>query len=158
MREARTIADLMALYADLAVVPILDGNKVYLAMPLTNDWEPDTLERVLAEIRQQSVIPSDPETVQFQRAAHNAIIDLVHNPQFWRVTSVADQMTRFYGYDGGSMPPMFMRGEGRNPSVQWRMTGLTKKANELFTVHFESPEAAVTFITTVSNGEKFYKV
>jgi hypothetical protein len=156
VREAKTINDLRDLFNDHSVTPVLDGDKVYLVMQPTEEWEPNGYERGQVSIRSRSVITSDPEDLQVQAEMHNAVVELVHNPQFWRCTTVADQMTRFYGYDGGSMPAMFLRGKGRSPSRQHRIVGLTKKAGTPFTIHFESPEAAQTFLTLVggSNGEK----
>lgn len=153
MRRAQTINDLKALFADHSVVPVLDGSNVYLAMPHTDEWNPDSWQQGQVAIRSKTVVSTDPESVQFQRTAHNTILGLVHSPQFMRVTTVADQMTIFYGHDNGSMPPMFLRGQGRQPSRQWRMTGLTKKAGEPFTVLFESPDAAVTFIKAIAGGD-----
>lgn len=144
MREARTIFDLRDLFRDYSVTPVREGNKVFLIMEPTEEWEPDSYERGQIAVRSRTVIPGEPE--EFQRTAHNAIVGLVFNPQFMRCTNVANQMSIFYGADGGSCPPMFMRGEGRLPSRRWRMTGLTKRRDEPFTIHFENEGAAITFL------------
>ena len=153
-REAKTIGDLISLFRDFCVVPILDGNKVYLAMKPTKEWEPTESDRNQIAVRQRSVL--EPDT--FPSTAHNAIIDLVFNPQFMRCSTVGWQVTSFYGHDGGSFPPPFMRGPNRKPSYQWGMTGITKKANELFTIHFLNPDKAKAFIGAVSNGQSYTNV
>jgi hypothetical protein len=157
MREAKTINDVRELLDDHSVIAVLDGDKVYLIMKPTGDWEPSESELGQQHVRRRGEYPSDPEAIQFAAKAHNTIISLVFNPQFWRVTTVADQMTRFYGHDGGSMPAMFMRGKGRQPSREWRMTGMTKRSGEPFTIHFESESSAEKFISAATKG-KFHRV
>lgn len=158
MRIAKSINDIIALFSDFSVCPVLDGNKVYIVMNPSKDWEPDQNQLNQIAVRSRPVIPSDPEDVQFANTSRNAILELVNNPQFMRCTTVADQITNFYGHDGGSFPPPFMRGKDRKTSQTWRMTGITKKANEPLTIHFESPDAAEKFIKAVSNGSRYYKI
>lgn len=131
MRHCKTIFDLKELLADYGVQPRQQGDSIVLLMPPTDDWLPDQNADEMPLIGDGSF--DEPSGVNFARQSRNVIRELVGSPQFWRATTVANQVANFWlslPDEGSSMG--FIR--------------LRKKTEEPLTMLFTCEEMAKGFM------------
>jgi len=139
-RICRNMSDLRELLGDYEVQIASKGENVYLLFPDSPSFkrefyfipepkvggsEPPTLEDAKPE--------NDPSGVNWRRLTRNTIRALTSSPQFWRCTTVADQMTEFKWNNG----------------EEWGIVKMYKRAGFPFTVVFSSPAKAKEFVEAV---------
>jgi hypothetical protein len=124
-RIAKTIHDVKALLGDYNVELILHEEVVFLNFPVMEKYENTSLPDKYVPAHKPD------EGSQFKEDSRCVIRSLVENPQFWRMTTVMDQMHGFVQfYDG---------------KVYHGISSLKKKKNQLPTITFSSPKFAKLF-------------
>ena len=131
-RKAKTIEDVKELLGDYDVELILQDEVVFLNFPVMEAYQNPN-----GPGKYEPAHKPD-EGSQFKEDCRCTIRSLVENPQFWRVTTVVDQMdcfTRFY--------------EGKNHHI----LKLEKKKNQLPKMTFDSPGSARKFYEFLTEGK-----
>ena len=135
-RIAKTIADVVDLLADHeAVLELREGGTCTVQFPSGEKWEcKSSPDEMPVRLNQDGSIYADPAGINHGRHARNVVRQLVASPEFWRKTTVADQLTRFKLRSGGDHG----------------LVKITKKGGQPLTLHFESPGAAKKFFKSVA--------
>lgn len=130
-RICQTIEDVKELLGDYNVSLGAVGTTVVFDFP--DPQEPSESDLATRRFREKPEIENDPPDLKFARKSHNAIINLVTSPEFWRKTTVADQLTRFY----------------QSAGKPFGIVKMTKRSGELLTMHFSIAEQATKFVQVI---------
>lgn len=128
-RECKTISDVRNLLADYEVsVELREDATITLQFPFIEKWQKKRYNKHELELVGDGNI-DEPSGVNRNRIIRNTIRSLIGSDQFWRCTTVADQITKFKMIDG----------------KKWGLDKITKKAGQPLTLHFSSEITANVF-------------
>lgn len=148
MRIARTLQDVSELLSDYEVeLNLMDDYKIDFVFPSTQK-EKQHKEYIEenGEIRSDnfSHIPKD-DPIYFRRKTVYTIRNLVSSPRFWRLTTVADQLSRFcICYQ-------------KNQEQPYGNIKVSKKKNENLCMVFENMDYANRFMNDLEKIGAFQK-
>lgn len=124
-RIAKTISDVKELLGDYDVSLILHETFIFLVFP--------DMEKYQSRVKGSHVPANKPDQGrQFTENVRCTLRSLTDSPQFWRVTTVADQIDRFARFH-----------DGANHGI----VKVTKTKSEPLTIIFDSTESANKFHT-----------
>lgn len=95
-RQVKTLNDMLDLFSDYHVtVQLTDSEEVHITFPKINEYPAKysaktNLDTHLADRFNDGIY--QPQSLAFSHKAKSAISALVSNPEFWRQTTVADQL------------------------------------------------------------------
>lgn len=149
MRIARTLQDVAELLSDYEVeIQLMDDCKVDFVFPFTQkekDFEKYTKENGPVRTDNFSHLPKK-DPVYFRRKTVYTIRNIVSSPRFWRLTTVADQLSRFcISYKNSQ--------ENTYGTIKMR-----KQRNENLCMIFENMEYATLFIDDLAKTDIFQEV
>lgn len=134
MRYAHTIKDLVELLADYAVsVQLADTNELLFLFPPMEDYNAKYIVKTevdthLAERFNDGIY--QPQSLAFSHLAKRTISSLLGSPEFWRKTTVADQVGNFARYQNthGNYGTIKVRKRANQPlTAMFSMEGMAEK-------------------------------
>jgi len=147
MRIAKTIDDLIDLFGDYnVVISLTDENKIIFEFPFTNEEKKysnnrNRIDYLKAIYSYENLPKKDP--IRFSRQTRYTIRSLVENPRFGRLTTVADQLSRFCLYNK------------ENNNKEYGQIKAKKRKNEPLHLVFENNKYAKKFFSKLSKNNRF---